>query len=89
MNFQAALLPSFSLLHSPGEEKLFVVVNKATNRHPNRGERGDGDIKHEAFSSAMGREFGSKSFHSTWRAQTIWRGKRGFGKCCGLDLGFS
>ena len=69
MNFQAALLHSFSLLLSPGEEKLLLVVNKATNMHLNRGERGDGDIKDEAFSSAVGRELGSKSFHSTWRAQ--------------------
>ena len=82
MNFQVALLPSFSLLLSAGEEKLFLVVNKATNMYLNRGEKGDGDIKDEAFNSAMEREFGSKSFHSTWRAK-FGEAKEGLGTVVG------
>ena len=48
----------------------------------NRGEKGDGDIKDEAFNSAMEREFGSKSFHSTWRAK-FGEAKEGLGTVVG------
>ena len=61
---------------------IFLVVNKATNMYLNRGEKGDGDIKDEAFNSAMEREFGSKSFHSTWRAK-FGEAKEGLGTVVG------